>query len=560
MIGELERPLERAAFFVSKVEVGKDQMTFSFSVATPSGPMGFQVEPGTSLLFVGANGGGKTRLAVQIENDLGDRAHRISAHRALTLNPSIHKISERVALLALRTGHASASAGLHNRIGSRWQSNAAVSLLNDYDFLVQALFAEQANTSLTTHQNARAGSTHPPTATKFEKLTQIWDRILPHRRLEITGDDIQASVVGSSVKYPAADMSDGERAIFYLIGQTLVAAPDSLIIFDEPELHIHRSIMARLWDELEAARSDCGMVFISHDLEFVASREGQKFVLRDYDPTTRWTIEPVPDDTGFTEDITTLILGSRKPVLFVEGQSGSLDQAIYRACYPNWTIIPRGSCEEVIHAVVTMRANAALTRVTCSGIVDSDAYDAADIQMLQSMGIVTLPVSEIENIFLLPSVTEAVAKAEGYAGDALEAKLAPIFEELFAQAADPKNQIPVVMRYCRRRIDRTLKKIDLSSAADVAAVASDYTEKTSALDVAALAKMATDSIQKAIADKDVSKLLKWYDNKSILAIACKAKSTTKVQFEQWIIRALRNNTAPTVSEAVRKILPSVVAI
>jgi energy-coupling factor transporter ATP-binding protein EcfA2 len=534
-------------------------MTFRFSVPTPSGAMDFQVEPGTSLLFVGANGGGKTRLAVKIENDLGDKAHRISAHRALILNPSVPKISERVALLGLRTGHAHEAAALHNRIGSRWSSNAASSLLNDYDFLVQALFAEQANTSLVTHKNARAGSGQPASSTKFEKLVDIWDRVLPHRKLDITGDNVQASAVGSDAKYGASDMSDGERAIFYLIGQTLTASPDSLIIFDEPELHIHRAIMSRLWDELEAARPDCGMVFISHDLEFVASREGQKYVLRDYSPTAGWTIEAVPEDAGFSEDITTLILGSRKPVLFVEGGGSSLDQAIYRACYPDWTIIPRGSCEEVIHAVVTMRANAALTRVTCAGIVDADAYDATDVQLLQSKGIAILPVSEIENLFLLPSVIEAIATAEGYEGATLEAKLAPIFEELFTQAADPNNQLPIVMRYCRRRIDRTLKKIDLSTAADVATLASDYAKKTGALDVAALAKMAADSIQKAIADKNAPELLKWYDNKGILGIACKAKATTKVLFEQWIVRALRNNTALTVSDAVRKLLPAVVA-
>src|SRR6266487_4328753 len=118
-------------------------MTFDFSVPTPSGAIDFhfQVEPGTSLLFVGANGGGKTRLAVKIENDLGDRAHRISAHRALTLNPSVPKINERVALLGLRTRNAHEMAALNNRIGSRWQNNAAVSMLNDYDHLVQALFA-----------------------------------------------------------------------------------------------------------------------------------------------------------------------------------------------------------------------------------------------------------------------------------------------------------------------------------------------------------------------------------------------------------------------------------
>src|SRR4051794_5519801 len=106
-------------------------MTFNFSVPTPSGTMDFQVEPGTSILFVGANGGGKTRLAVKIEGDLGENAHRISGHRTLTLNPSVAKVSERMALLGLRTGYPNANAQLGHRIGQRWQSNAAVSMLND---------------------------------------------------------------------------------------------------------------------------------------------------------------------------------------------------------------------------------------------------------------------------------------------------------------------------------------------------------------------------------------------------------------------------------------------
>ena len=60
---------------------------------------------GTSLVFVGANGGGKTRLAVHIEQALQLKAHRISAHRALTLNPNVAKISEKEALMGLRTGY-----------------------------------------------------------------------------------------------------------------------------------------------------------------------------------------------------------------------------------------------------------------------------------------------------------------------------------------------------------------------------------------------------------------------------------------------------------------------
>ena len=203
--------------------------------------------------------------------------------------------------------------------GVRWQSNAATSLLNDFDYLVQVLFAEQANKSLETHQKARRGDLKKPEPTRFERLTEIWERLLPHRKLHITGGDIKVAADEHGALYSASAMSDGERAIFYMIGQTLTADSNSVFIIDEPELHVHRSIMAKLWDELEATRQDCVFVFITHDLEFSASRAAQKFAILEYEPAPLWKIEAVPDNTGFSEELTTLILGSRRPVLFVEG-------------------------------------------------------------------------------------------------------------------------------------------------------------------------------------------------------------------------------------------------
>jgi ABC-type cobalamin/Fe3+-siderophores transport system ATPase subunit len=468
----------------------------------------------------------------------------------------VPKIDEKSALLNLRIGSSNPVFGTINyRDGHRWGQNAAVSLLNDFDHLLQALFAEQNNRSLATHKNVRAGNIQQVVATKLETLEEIWHRILPHRTLEIGGDDISVRATNSNVTYQARDMSDGERAIFYLIGQTLAAAQNSVLIFDEPELHIHRSIMSRLWDELEAARPDCAMVLISHDLEFVASREGQKYVLRDYNPASGWSIEHVPEASGFNEEVTTLILGSRRPILFIEGQNDSLDRAIYRACYPNFTIVHRSSCEEVIHAVITMRANAAFTRITCAGIVDADAYDAGETEFLREKGISVLPVSEIENLFLMPTVVEEIARSEGYEGQELEARISSIIDELLSQVSGFQNQTPIVMRYCRRRIDRTLKKIDLSAASNVEALAKDYCDKTGALDIRSLAALATSSIQDSIAKRDVPTLLKWYDNKGVLGIACKAKGTSKSIFEQWVIRAMRNNVAPTLTQAIRDLLP-----
>ena len=81
-------------------------MSFTFSIPGPNSHTEISVNPGSSVVFVGANGGGKTRLAVWLESHLGSKAHRISAHRALTLKSNVPKINERHALLGLRTGSA----------------------------------------------------------------------------------------------------------------------------------------------------------------------------------------------------------------------------------------------------------------------------------------------------------------------------------------------------------------------------------------------------------------------------------------------------------------------
>ena len=534
-------------------------MTFNFSIPTASEQFNIAVDAGTSVVIVGANGGGKTRLAVHIENLLQQNAHRISAHRALALNPSVAKISEQKALSGLRTGHAETE-NIAHRLGSRWQNNMAVSLLNDFDFLVQALFADQSNKSLETHQRVRLGNNGPADPTKLERLQAIWSQLLPHRKLIISGDDIQVSTAGTEVKYKAADMSDGERAIFYLIGQTLAAADNSMLVIDEPELHIHRSIMSKLWDELEAARSDCAFVFITHDLEFAASRVAQKFVLRNYNPTPCWTIENVPENTGFDESLATLILGSRRPVLFVEGQQNSLDAAIYRCCFPEWTVIPRGSCENVIHSVVTMRNNQSLTRVTCSGIVDADDYDAHDIAYLSSLGVAILPVSEIENIILLPSVSQTIAESEGHVGPDLVASLAALKTDIFNTLQSGAAIEVVVARYCRRRIDRMLKKIDLSNANSVADIISEYAQKTAVLDINLIANNARTRIEAAIQNGDLPMLLAIYDNKGLMSLAAKHLKKSRMQdFESWLTRVLRNNKVPALKVALQQSLPTISA-
>lgn len=533
-------------------------MTFNIYVPTSDANEEIRIEPGSSIVFVGANGTGKTRLATYIEKTLDLNAHRISAHRALSLNPSVPKISENKALSGLRIGYADENAKVQNREGHRWGSKGSVHLLNDFDFLVQALFAEQSNKSLETHKKVRSGDNGHAEPTKFEVLVDIWERLLPHRKLHISGDDIQVSVTGEEGTYSGSEMSDGERAVFYMLGQTLVAAKDTLIIFDEPELHVHRSIMAKLWDELESVRPDCAFVYITHDLEFASSRVADKYVLREYNSRPYWSIEKVPTDSGFDEELTTLILGSRKPILFVEGANTSLDIAIYRSCFNEWTIVPKGSCEEVIHSVVTMRNNASLTRITCSGIVDADDYSEEDKEYLQDLGIATLPVSEIENIILLPSVSLIIAHHEGLVGDELDIRLNNLSDAIFDSLTSDRAVEKVITRYCRRRIDRLLKKIDLSEAQTVDAIEEKYTLETDALNIGNIAQEARVRINQAIENQDLPLLLENYDNKGMMAFAAtNLKGCSRSHFENWLVRVLRNGSVQGLIESIQEVLPKI---
>lgn len=535
-------------------------MTFEFEIPnfTQDSTI-IQLQAGVTTFFVGANGSGKTRLASQAEFQWGEKAHRISAHRTLSLNPAVAKISERQALNGLRYGYPDTpdQNRAEHRKSQRWGKKAEIALLNDFDYLVQALFADQSNVALETHNAAHARKLKKLKLTHFQKLLAIWKKILPHRTLQVTGDDITVIADGQK-PYSAAEMSDGERAVFYMLGQALVAEPNSVLIFDEPELHVHRAILDRIWDEIEAARPDCAFLVITHDLEFSASRPGCKFVIRRYEMPSKWEIEKVPDDTGFNEDIATLILGSRKPILFVEGTGTSLDLAIYRACYPDWTVLPRGPSENVIHAVATMRHNSSLTRITCSGIVDADDYTDEEKDRLASLGVAVLPVSEIENLFLLPDVARAILEIESFKGSDITEKIDALNLAVLDKIKEPGSIEDVVLRYCRRRIDRVLKKIDLEDAVSAIELEENYKNRTASLDVSSIAKASRDRIENAVRDGDMPTLLANFDNKALLALAAKIlKSTTKGSFESWLVRTMRDPDSKMFRAAVSKVLPSI---
>ena len=314
-----------------------------------------------------------------------------------------------------------------------------------------------------------------------------------------------------SADYSASEMSDGERAVFYILGQVLSANEGSILIFDEPELHIHKSIISNLWDEIEKLRPDC-----------------------------------------------------RKPILFVEGEKTSLDMETYCLCYPEWTVIPKGSCKDVIQAVSSLRKlneDMPILNIKCAGIVDRDTHDSSQIEELEGQGIKVLRYSEIENIFSLPSIAHEVLKIVGFTGNELTNRQEQFNAELLSYI---KNELSgdklekFVVQRIHRKIDTYLKRIDLSDTKNSDDMKDKLISEVSALINSKINEWISEmknEIQKCIDNENIDGLLYIYENKGLLAkTASILMGISKSNFEGLLMRKLKepNNS---LLQAIKSVLP-----
>ena len=241
-----------------------------------------EITSNQSILLIGANGSGKTRLGTWIEmtSPQCKLVHRLSAQKSLSMPDTTTPVSIERAEKDLLFGYADTTPESEHsfKSGHKWQGKPAISFLNDYQKLMVYLFSDETekNAIFRASQKATSIRVEPP-QTKLDLVKELWEKILPHRELIVGGLRIQTKVKGTVDKiYSSSEMSDGERVIFYLIGQCLAAPLNGIVVIDEPELHLHKSVQTSLWAEIERLRADCLFVYLTHDVDFAAAKEGSK--------------------------------------------------------------------------------------------------------------------------------------------------------------------------------------------------------------------------------------------------------------------------------------------
>ena len=370
-----------------------------------------------AVIIIGANGAGKSKLGAWIEQqNMGD-VHRIGAQRNLNFNENISLKNYEEAENLVLYGRGDSKDVSKN---IRWnRGHYTTKLIDDFDNVLSALIAKKNNEI---DQFAKSCKSAGPDKinwpdvpkTVIDKLIDIWSVVLPQRKLIVDDSKLYAQLQnnGQDVKYFANEMSDGERAVLYLIVQVLCVPQNKLLIIDEPEIHLHRSIMNLLWKSLEKYRSDCLFIYITHDLQF-ASAHGKvdKIWIKEYDGKN-WKLEKIVDE-DIPEELTLEILGGRKNVLFVEGEKSSYDYQLYTQLYPEYLVIPCGGCSQVISRTKAFGKCLSLHDYKVYGLIDRDYRSETEIEALKADNIFALNVAEVENLFLVEELIRLMATRFG---------------------------------------------------------------------------------------------------------------------------------------------------
>jgi hypothetical protein len=373
-----------------------------------------EIEHNGSAVIVGANGSGKSRLGTWVERNASDGTvvHRISAQRALNIPEYATIKSLEQSLNGLIWGSEDARyANMIYKFNHRWGGTPDTFLQNDYEKVLSTLFARSAERDRKHSKETKSKKMYIEVAdAPIDIMINLWKEIFPHRDIILEDGKVIVTDPIHASTYHGKEMSDGERVALYLMGQCLCAPEGSILVIDEPDLHLHPSIMQSLWNKLEQVKPNCLFLYITHDLNFASTRVSAKNIwAKEYDGK-KWTWEIVPEVDEFPETLLLEVLGNRRKVIFIEGERGGKDYAIYQAIYRDCTIIPRNGCSKVIESVKSMKLNANLHHIEAIGIIDRDYRTDKEINDLRTQGIYCSDVAEIENILINENALREVAK------------------------------------------------------------------------------------------------------------------------------------------------------
>lgn len=213
-------------------------------------------------------------------------------------------------------------------------------------------------------------------------------------------------------KYNLMDGSDGEKDIAYLIMTILLLPENAFLFIDEPENHLNGQLMIDLFNELENYRKDIKFVYLTHDINFIESRNNANLIyLEKTDKKDEWKYKEISKLEEIGIDTLLKIEGSKKDVIFCEGNdTTSYDYKIFQCVYEDFLVFPVEDCEHVTNKVRVCNENVTDLRRKFFGIVDYDFRSQQEVDKLEKDKIFVHAFSEIENLLIDPELMKMILR------------------------------------------------------------------------------------------------------------------------------------------------------
>jgi hypothetical protein len=233
---------------------------------------------------------------------------------------------------------------------------------------------------------------------------------------------------------PITSLSSGEREVVNIVFDFLLRTPsDCVVLFDEPELHLHPELSYRLLQTLRRSGQRNQFIFCTHSAEIItASLENTVvFIAPPESETDNQAVIVKQDDETHQalkllgQSIGIISLGKR--IVLIEGEQGSLDKQVYGAVlkdrFPRLVLVPSGGKQilQSFSVLNEMVLGKTIWGVEFFRLCDRDALPLVDPKEIEDRGgarIRLLKRYHLENYFLdettIAKVFEPLVQADNW--------------------------------------------------------------------------------------------------------------------------------------------------
>lgn len=411
-----------------------------------------QLPKSKQITLIGANGSGKTRFMEDLISRCKGKAYVLSAMGAFYPEREISTLDGSIDQLYIKA----------TKMNSHLKSDA----VSELDKLSYMLFNDEFQYLLSVKASSLiSGSEANFKPTKLDKLITLWQQIFPGNQILRESGKLMFSTESGSNQISPLKLSSGEKAVLYYISAVMYAMPDAVIFIDSPTLFMHPSILNTVWNSIEELRPDCTFIYNTYDVDFVNSRTENICVwIKNFNFEAQAWDYQLLDSDNLSEDLFIDLIGTRKPVMFIEGDAiHSIDAKLYPLVFPEYTVRPLGSCNKVIESTRTFNDLKHMHHLNSRGIVDRDRRSDHEVEYLKTKNILVPNVAEIENMFLIEGVIKTMARRRGKDADKIFNKVKLEIINMFRNQSDRQALLHVrhkVKRDVEYRIDARFNSIN----------------------------------------------------------------------------------------------------